>query len=108
MYKNMAKGRDLVNFEDFKQLLVIVAEELAIGVPFLKTQEQKLESLYEYLDLLDPKINRRFKQNATPFSGLGPVVGLTPKEKEEAEKQKRFKEEQQRRMVSYCNFRSAC
>lgn len=99
IFKNFTKGRDLINFEEFKHLLTLVAEELAINVPFLKTKEQKLESLYEYLDLLDPKIHRRLKQNATPFTGLGPISGPTPKEKEEAEIQKNYKEKQQKKMV---------
>lgn len=99
IYKNCARGRDLLNFEEFKQLLVKIAEELAVNVPFLKTSEQKLESLYEYLDLMDPKLQRRLKQNTRPFAGVGPITGPSPKEKEEAEAQKLYKERQQKKMV---------
>lgn len=94
----------MLNFEEFKQLLVAVAEELAVNVPFLKTSEQKVESLYEYLDLMDPKLSKRLKQNIRPFAGVGPVTGPSPKEKEEAEAQRLYKERQQKKMVFTCNF----
>lgn len=70
-----------------------------MNVPFLKTPEQKLESLYEFLDLMDPKLHRRLKQNTMPFGGLGPAAAPTPKEKEEAEAQKVYKENQEKKMV---------
>jgi hypothetical protein len=99
IFKTYAKGKEMISFDEFKNLLVKVAEELAVNVPFLKTPEQKLESLYEYLDLMDPKIHRRLKQNAAAFKGSGPVVGPSPKEKEEEENQKQFRQRQDRKMV---------
>ena len=99
IYRNIAKGRDLINFDEFKELLKEVANQLAIKVPFLKTEEQKIESLYEILDLLDPKLQKRLKQNAPPFRGVGPILAPNPKEKEEEERQKIFKQKQERKMV---------
>lgn len=93
------QGKDLINFDEFLILLEHIAEDLAVNVPFLKTREQKLESLYEFLDLMDPKIHRRLKKLAPAFQGTGPVVGPTPKEKEDAEAQKLFRERQERKLA---------
>jgi len=98
MFRLLAKGKDVINFEEFKTLLVKVADELAINNPLLKTQPQKLESLYNFLDLLDPKIFERMKKNNTAFLSVGPKIGLTPKEKEDLEIEKEYESLQKKKL----------
>lgn len=50
--------------------------------PILNTVEKRIESLYTFLELLNPNVMAKCKQVNTPFVHFGPKLAPTPKEKD--------------------------
>ena len=103
LYKKIALGKEVINFTLFMELIHYTADKLYGKNPQLKNHDDRMNALYDLLDVTNKNLSSRLVQNNSPFPVYGEKQAPTPLEKEQNEAYQVYKEEQSKRLKKVIN-----